>query len=105
MAVNFILHLAPILTASYSIIVALRFIAGIGQVVGYCYFCSWVDQFGIQKYKVMFTTIIQLAGNFGTVWGHLLNAIFSSEQWKFALILESTISSILIICSIPQRTC
>lgn len=97
-------HLFFFLTNNYYFVLGIRFLSGIGQVCGYPYFQSWPDQFGIQKYKTLLTTIIGLSGNVGFVWGYLINIVFSSSQWKFGLLLETMAMGICIgiLCFIPS---
>ena len=48
----------------------------------------WIDQFGIQKYKMIFMTILQVFIPAGKVGGYLLNLIYGEERWKLGFLTE-----------------
>ena len=56
-------------TKNYPIIMVFRFLQGFSHVFTYVYFPTWVDQFGLQKYKTVMTSFIQTASPFGSVFG------------------------------------
>lgn len=43
----------------------------------------WIDQFGIQKFKMIFMTILQVFIPAGKVTGYLFNLIYTEEKVCF----------------------
>ena len=90
-------HLIFVITTNYKLIIAIRFLSGTSQVIGYCYFPCWVDQFAIFKHKETMMTILNLSGNLGMIWGYLLGIFFDDSNWKFSFICELVAMYICLI--------
>ena len=65
----------------------------------------WIDQFGIQKYKMIFMTILQVFIPAGKVAGYLLNLIYGEERWKLGFLTEGIFffSASLFVLSTPDK--
>jgi predicted MFS family arabinose efflux permease len=88
MSLNTCMNLCFFFSNNYLILCMARFLSGIGCVVGYCYFPIWVDQFGMQRWKTMMFTLVNLSGNLGMLWGYLINLIIGTENWKLGILTE-----------------
>ena len=52
------------------------------------YIPVWIDQFGVQKWKTMFMTMVQVVIPTGKVAGYLLHALFGEENWQMGFVFE-----------------
>ena len=104
MSLNTCLNIFFFIVHNFYIVILIRTLSGIFVVCGYCFFPIWVEQFGIKKYKTIMFTIINLFGNFGMIWGYLINLIISSEEWRFELVIEIcfVMSHVLFLSFIPN---
>ena len=91
-------HLFFFVTKYFYFLLLIRLMAGIGQSIGFCYLPTWVEQFAIRKYKSWMITILNIAENFGQIWGYLFSLILTPVKWKYNLLFET--SSILIFLPI-----
>lgn len=105
MSLNTCFHLCFFLTNNYYLLCCVRFISGIGQVVGYCYFPVWIDQFNIPEYRTLMTTIMNLSGTVGGVWGYLINIFITSKKWRFGLSIETMLimTCVVILILTPGK--
>ena len=71
-------------TSNYMIIFTFRFIQGLSHVFTYVYFPAWVDQFGLQKFKTLMTSFIQIASPIGSVFGFTLTTFAGQKNWKWS---------------------
>ena len=52
------------------------------------YIPVWIDQFGVQKWKTMFMTMVQVVIPTGKVAWYLLHALFGEENWQMGFVFE-----------------
>ena len=85
-------------TSNFMIIMLFRFLQGFSHVFTYVYFPTWVDQFGLQKYKTLMTSFIQIASPFGSVLGFNITTFLNNFKYGFAVLAFSIlpINSLLI---------
>ena len=105
MSLNTCMNLCFFFSNNYLILCMARFLSGIGCVVGYCYFPIWVDQFGMQKWKTVMFTLVNLSGNLGMLWGYLINLIIGSENWKLGILTEicCIMTLVFILLLLPDK--
>ena len=90
-------------TTNYPIIMVFRFLQGFSHVFTYVYFPTWVDQFGLQKYKTVMTSFIQTASPFGSVFGFNATTFLNDFKYGFALLAFSILAFNLIIVFMPEK--
>lgn len=90
-------------TTNYFIIMVFRFLQGFSHVFTYVYFPTWVDQFGLQKYKTMMTSFIQTASPFGSVFGFNATTFLNDYKYGFALLAFSILPLNLILLFMPDK--
>ena len=76
-------------TSNFKIIMLFRFLQGFSHVFTYVYFPTWVDQFGLQKYKTLMTSFIQIASPFGSVLGFNITTFLNNFKYGFAFLAFS----------------
>lgn len=77
---SFLIYLV---TGNYFIIMIFRFIQGLSHVFTYVYFPAWVDQFGLQNYKTLMTSFMQIASVIGSVFGFSFTTFIGLHNWKW----------------------
>jgi len=97
---SFLIYFA---TTNYFIIMVFRFLQGFSHVFTYVYFPTWVDQFGLQKYKTMMTSFIQTASPFGSVFGFNATTFLNDYKYGFALLAFSILPLNLILLFMPDK--
>jgi MFS family permease len=92
-------------TNNFWIIMTCRFIQGFVTVSTYIYFPTWIEQFGLQKYKNSMINSIQTASPFGSVFGFSLCTFMGTDSWKkcFSLLAYSIMFLICILFFIPEK--
>ena len=90
-------------TDNYPIIMVFRFLQGFSHVFTYVYFPTWVDQFGLQKYKTVMTSFIQTASPFGSVFGFNVTTFLGDFKYGFALLAFSMLGLNFIILFMPDK--
>ena len=96
-------YLALVFTSNYPIIMIFRFLQGFSHVFPYIYFPTWVDQFGLQKYKTIMTSIIVTIPPFGAVLGFNISTILNNYKKAFGFLAFSLISLDIILLFIPGK--
>ena len=96
-------YLIYFVTTNYVIVMIFRFIQGFTHVFTYVYFPTWVDQFGLQKYKTVMTSFIQTASPFGSVLGFNATTFLNDFKIGFASLAFSTLSLNLILLFMPDK--
>ena len=90
-------------TSNYPIIMVFRFLQGFSHVFTYVYFPTWVDQFGLQKYKTVMTSFIQTASPFGSVFGFNATTFLNDFKYGFALLAFSILTFNMILLFMPEK--
>ena len=90
-------------TSNYPIIMVFRFLQGFSHVFTYVYFPTWVDQFGLQKYKTVMTSFIQTASPFGSVFGFNATTFLNDFKYGFALLAFSILTFDMILLFMPEK--
>ena len=90
-------------TDNYPIIMVFRFLQGFSHVFTYVYFPTWVDQFGLQKYKTVMTSFIQTASPFGSVFGFNVTTFLGDFKYGFATLAISMLSLDFVILFMPDK--
>ena len=90
-------------TSNYPIIMVFRFLQGFSHVFTYVYFPTWVDQFGLQKYKTVMTSFIQTASPFGSVFGFNATTFLGDFKYGFALLAFSILGLNMILLFMPDQ--
>ena len=90
-------------TSNYPIIMIFRFLQGFSHVFTYVYFPTWVDQFGLQKYKTVMTSFIQTASPFGSVFGFNVTTFLNDFKYGFALLAFSILALNFILLFMPDK--
>jgi hypothetical protein len=82
-----------------------RYIQGFVHVSTYIYFPTWIEQFGLQKYKGLMINSIQTASPFGSVFGFALCTFMGTDNWKkcFSLLAYSIMFLICVLFFIPEK--
>lgn len=70
------------LTNNGNFLIVMRGFTGFTQMTPSIYACVWINQFGIEKYKAVQLTAVQLSQTSGKCFGYFLNMIFGLENWK-----------------------
>ena len=70
------------LTNNGNFLIVMRGFTGFTQMTPSIYACVWINQFGIEKYKAVQLTAVQLSQTSGKCIGYFLNMIFGLENWK-----------------------
>ena len=76
------------LTTQKYLLIGTRFFIGIVHMPPSIYIPVWIDQFGVQKLKTMFMTIVQVVMPTGKVAGYLLHALFGEDNWQNGFVFE-----------------
>ena len=92
-------------TDNFWIIMTCRYIQGFVHVSTYIYFPTWIEQFGLQKYKGLMINSIQTASPFGSVFGFALCTFMGTDNWKkcFSLLAYSIMFLICVLFFIPEK--
>ena len=90
-------------TDNYPVIMVFRFLQGFSHVFTYVYFPTWVDQFGLQKYKTVMTSFIQTASPFGSVFGFNVTTFLGDFKYGFATLAISMLSLDFVILFMPDK--
>ena len=80
-----------------------RFLQGFSHVFTYVYFPTWVDQFGLQKYKTVMTSFIQTASPFGSVFGFNATTFLNDFKYGFALLAFSILGLNTLLLFMPDK--
>ncbi len=96
-------YLIFIFSSNYLIVMIFRFLQGFSHVFPYIYFPTWIDQFGLQKYKTIMTSFIVLAPPFGAVLGFNLSTILNNYKYAFSILASALIPLDFILLFIPQK--
>ena len=96
-------YLIYFFTENYPIIMVFRFLQGFSHVFTYVYFPTWVDQFGLQKYKTVMTSLIQTASPFGSVFGFNITTFLGDFKYGFALLALSMLALDFIILFMKDK--
>ena len=93
------------LTKISQILISTRFFIGITHMPPNTYVPIWIDQFGIQHYKTIFMTLMQVAYPVGKVIGYVLHMIFGEDQWQNGFVFEGIylVTGGLIIMMLPSK--
>lgn len=93
------------LTTISHILISTRFFIGITHMPPNTYVPIWIDQFGIQNYKTIFMTLMQVAYPVGKVIGYALHMIFGENNWQNGFVFEGVYLVIagLIIMILPSK--
>ena len=76
------------LTSQKYLLIGTRFFIGIVHMPPSIYIPIWIDQFGVQKWKTLFMTMVQVVIPTGKVAGYLLHALFGEENWQMGFVFE-----------------
>ena len=76
------------LTSEKYLLIGTRFFIGIVHMPPSIYIPVWIDQFGVQKWKTMFMTMVQVVIPTGKVAWYLLHALFGEENWQMGFVFE-----------------
>ena len=90
-------------TTNYPIIMVFRFLQGFSHVFTYVYFPTWVDQFGLQKYKTVMTSFIQTASPFGSVFGFNATTFLGDFKLGFTLLASTILVLNVILLFMPDK--
>ena len=77
------------LTNNGNILICMRGLTGLTQMPPSIYCCVWIDQFGLQSFKTIQITAVQLFQTTGKCIGFFLNMYFGLHNWKAGFLLES----------------
>ena len=77
------------LTNNGNILIFMRGLTGFTQMPPSIYCCVWINQYGIQSYKTLQITAVQLFQTTGKCIGFFLNMYFGLDNWKAGFLLES----------------
>lgn len=91
------------ITSNYPTIMVFRFLQGFSHVFTYVYFPTWVDQFGLQKYKTIMTSLIQTASPFGSVFGFNVTTFLGDFKYGFAFLAFSILFFNIILLFMPDK--
>ena len=92
-----------IFISNFPIIIIFRFLQGFSHIFPYVYFSTWVDQFGLQKYKTIMTSIIVTASPFGSVLGFNISTFLNSYKQGFVLLVFAMLPLDIFLLFIPQK--
>jgi hypothetical protein len=67
----------------------MRGLTGFTQMPPSIYCCVWIDQYGIQAFKTLQITAVQLFQTTGKCIGFFLNMYFGLDNWKAGFLIES----------------
>ena len=86
----------------FGLISFLKFIMGINDMLIQIFVPVWIQQFGINKYKLTLTSIVQLSNPFGKILAFWINCYFS---WLFIFKIEGIILGVItfIFIIIPNK--
>ena len=86
----------------FGLISFLKFIMGINDMLIQIFVPVWIQQFGINKYKLTLTSIVQLSNPFGKILAFWINCYFS---WLFIFKIEGIILGAItfIFIIIPNK--
>ena len=90
-------------TKNYPIIMVFRFLQGFSHVFTYVYFPTWVDQFGLQKYKTVMTSFIQTASPFGSVFGFNATTFLGDFKLGFLLLASTILILDIVLLFMPEK--
>lgn len=77
------------LTNNGNILIFMRGLTGFTQMPPSIYCCVWIDQYGLQAFKTLQITAVQLFQTTGKCIGFFLNMYFGLDNWKAGFLLES----------------
>ena len=86
----------------FGLISFLKFVMGINDMLIQIFVPVWIQQFGINKYKLTLTSIVQLSNPFGKILAFWINCYFS---WLFIFKIEGIILGVItfIFIIIPNK--
>ena len=84
------------LTNNGNILICMRGLTGFTQMPPSIYCCVWINQYGLQAYKTLQITAVQLFQTSGKCIGFFLNMYFGLENWKSGFLVEAVY---LFFCS------
>ena len=86
----------------FGLISFLKFIMGINDMLMQIFVPIWIQQFGLNKYKLTLTSIVQLSNPFGKILAFWINCYFS---WLFIFKIEGIILGVItfIFIIIPNK--
>ena len=86
----------------FGLISFLKFIMGINDMLIQIFVPIWIQQFGINKYKLTLTSIVQLSNPLGKILAFWINSYFS---WLFIFKIEAMILGVItfIFVIIPNK--
>ena len=87
----------------FHIVMIFRFLQGFSHVFIYVYFPTWVDQFGLQEYKTIMTSIIVTASPFGSVLGFNISTFLNSYKYGFAILAFLMLTFDFFLLFIPNK--
>ena len=86
------------ITNNANILIFIRGLLGFTQIAPSVYVPVWINQFGINEYRTIQITSIQLFQTTGKLLGHLLNLILGLENWQKGFIIEGIYLLLLAFC-------
>lgn len=86
------------LTENANILIFIRGLLGFTQIAPSVYVPVWINQFGINEYRTIQITSIQLFQTIGKLLGHLLNLLLGLENWQKGFIIEGIYLLFLAFC-------
>ena len=85
-------------TDNPQILVLIRSLQGLTQTSPSIYFPVWINQFGLNNYKTIQITSLQLFQTLGKLLGQLINLIVGFDNWREGFFIEGIILLILSFC-------
>ena len=76
------------LTSEKYLLIGTRFFIGLVHMPPSIYIPVCIDQFGVQKWKTMFMTMVQVVIPTGKVALYLLHALCGEENWQMVFVFE-----------------
>lgn len=85
-------------TENVNILIFIRGLLGFTQVGPSIYVPVWINQFGLNDYKTVQLTSIQLFQTVGKLIGHLLGLLLGLKNWQTGFIIEGLYLLVLAFC-------
>ena len=92
-----------IFITNFPIIIIFRFLQGFSHIFPYVYFSAWVDQFGLQRYKTIMTSVIVTAPPIGSVLGFNISTFLNSYKYGFGVLVFVMLPLDIFLLFIPQK--
>ena len=86
------------LTMNANILLFIRGLLGLTQTTPSVYVPVWINQFGLNNYKTIQITSLQLFQTLGKLLGQLINLIVGFDNWREGFFIEGIILLILSFC-------